>query len=350
MMRPGAGERATIRFRPNPMIRYRFSSDDLLRTRFAISPLCEVCWSTNPLQRPERHALHAPWVRRAQDRLAGLDGLDLLIELTVSSGGYNPDFVSPPPVTPVGNLREELARVRATPHERVREEIGWRYAEAKTAPPSVVQALLDDVQPGLDALTDTIGQYFDRAIAPWWPEMRRVLEDDISHRAERLTSGGTGDVFADLHPDITWRDGTLEVRRRHDATVALGGRGLLLVPAVFAWPEAFTLIDEPWQPTVVYTPRGVGDLWAPRAPRDGRALAALLGDRRAQLLTALDRPATTSELAGSLGLPASSVSEHIGVLRDAGLVRSRRSGRLIHHARTTAGDVLVEGAAPSASA
>lgn len=324
------------------MITYRFSSDDLLRTRFAISPLCEVCWSTNPLRHPERHALHAPWVRRAQDRLADLDGLPLLQELTLSRGGYVPDFVAPPPVTPVADLRDELTRVRATPHERVAQEVAWRYS-GSAEPPAVVRAFLADVQAGLDDLTDTIARYFDRAIAPWWPEMRRVLEDDISHRAERLTSGGTGDVFADLHPDIIWRDGALEVRRHHEATVELGGRGLLLVPAVFAWPEAFTLIDEPWQPTVIYTPRGAGDLWAPRAPRDGSALAALLGARRARLLTALDRPATTSDLAASLGLAPSSVSEHVAVLRSAGLVRSRRAGRRVHHARTTAGDGLVEG-------
>lgn len=329
------------------MIEYRFSSSDLLRTRFAISPLCEVCWSTNALLHPEKHALHAPWVRRAQDRLADLDGLQLLQELTVSRGGYVPDFVSPPPMTPVAHLREELARVRATPHARVVQEVGWRYAEPRTDPPAVVRRFLADLDRGLDRLVDTVARYFDRAIAPWWPEMRRVLEDDISHRAERLTTGGTGDVFADLHPDIVWRDGSLEVRRRHDATVELGGRGLLLVPAVFAWPEAFTLIDEPWQPTVVYTPRGVGDLWAPRAPRDGRALAALLGPRRAQILTALDRPATTTALATAENLPPSSVSEHVAVLRAAGLVRSRRSGRQVQHTRTTAGDVVVEGAVPA---
>lgn len=329
------------------MISYRFSSDDLLRTRFAISPLCEVCWSTNPLRHPERHALHTPWVRRAQDRLAGLD-LELLQELTVSRAGYAPDFVSPPPVTPVAALRDELARVRATPHERVRMEIAWRYAGSGAEPPPVVRTFLADLDAGLTRLTDLIAAYFDRAIAPWWPDMRRILEDDISHRAERLTSGGTGDVFADLHPDITWAGSTLTVRRRHEASVELGGRGLLLVPAVFAWPEAFTLIDEPWQPTVIYTARGVGDLWAPRAPRDGQALAALLGPRRAQVLTALDRPASTTGLATALGLPASSVSEHVAVLRAAGLVRSRRSGRLVQHARTTAGDVVVEGAAPAA--
>ncbi|WP_354697535.1 hypothetical protein DSM112329_03168 [Paraconexibacter sp. AEG42_29] len=329
------------------MIEYRFSSHDLLRTRFAISPLCEVCWSTNALLHPEKHALHAPWARRAQDRLRGLDGLELLQELNVSRGGYVPDFGAPPPTTPVADLREELERVRSTPHDRVAQEVAWRYAGLGSEIPAVVRTFLADLDRGLAGLVETVAHYFDRAIAPWWPEMRRVLEDDISHRAERLTTGGTGDVFADLHPDIVWRDGSLRVRRRHEATVDLGGRGLLLVPAVFAWPEAFTLIDEPWQPTVVYTPRGVGDLWAPRAPRDGRALAALLGSRRAQILTALDRPATTSALAAAQRLPPSSVSEHVAVLRAAGLVRSRRSGRLVQHARTTAGDVVVEGAAPS---
>jgi len=35
---------------------------------------------------------------------------------------------------------------------------------------------------------------------------------------------------------VRWRDGVVEVEHRHDREVDLRGRGLLLVPTVFAWP------------------------------------------------------------------------------------------------------------------
>ena len=54
------------------MIRYRFGRDDLLRTRFALSPLFEVVWSAHILRRPARAPLHRPWVADARECLAGV--------------------------------------------------------------------------------------------------------------------------------------------------------------------------------------------------------------------------------------------------------------------------------------
>jgi DNA-binding transcriptional ArsR family regulator len=100
------------------------------------------------------------------------------------------------------------------------------------------------------------------------------------------------------------------------------------------------MYDPPWQPTLLYPPRGLGGLWAPRAD-DPRALADLLGARRAEILTALDREATTRDLARRLSASPAGVSEHLGILRRAGLVRPRRQGASVYYARTAAGDGLV---------
>ena len=140
---------------------------------------------------------------------------------------------------------------------------------------------------------------------------------------------------------MSWRGGALVVERQYEATVELAGRGLLLVPVAFAWPQLWAMIDPPWHPAVVYAPRGVGALWEP-AERATGALAELLGRRRAAILTAL--PATTQELARSHAASAAGVSEHLVVLRRAGLVSGRREGRAVRYARTAAGDALVESA------
>ena len=40
------------------MIRFRFGHEDLVRTRFAISPLFDLTWSTDVLRDPAAHSLH----------------------------------------------------------------------------------------------------------------------------------------------------------------------------------------------------------------------------------------------------------------------------------------------------
>jgi DNA-binding transcriptional ArsR family regulator len=107
------------------------------------------------------------------------------------------------------------------------------------------------------------------------------------------------------------------------------------------------MVDEPWQPALIYTPRGVGALWAPPDDPDPGALDALLGRRRAAILRALRAPATTQDLAARLRASPAGVSEHLGVLRRAGLVRPQRDGRRVLYARTAAGEGVMR--APGAA-
>ena len=317
------------------MIVYRFGREDLLRTRFAISPLFELVCSVRVLRDPGAHSVHLPWAREARDRLAGLDYA--LLDALHPDGPYSPDFVAPPPRTPLPDVEEELARVRATPPERVRLELGWTFEGSE--PPAVARPLLDDPAAALGGLVDLMAEFWARAIAPWWEAIRAVLEADIRHRAHHLAGGGALELFAGLHPDVRWSEGALLVERAVEADVELAGRGLQLVPAAFGWPQVGAMFDPPWQPALIYPPRGVGDLWAP-VREEPEALADLLGRRRARILAALAGEATTSDLARRLAASPAGVSEHLGVLRRAGLVRARREGRTVLYSRTATGDVL----------
>jgi len=321
------------------MITFRFTADDVQRTHFAISPLFEATASVAALREPGRFAIHLPWVREARRRVAGLD-LSLLDALVAPHGsqGYVPDFISPPPASPLPDVAEELERVRATPAAAVRRELGWRFEGRR--PPVVVEELLVRPRAGLRRLADLLADYWERAIAPFWNDILAVLDDDIRHRARLLTAGGPLAMFAELHPTVHWRDMSLEIHRDYDADLVLAGRGLQLVPAAFMWPQVSAMLDEPWQPSLLYPPRGIGMLWAP-ARRDDGALAALLGRRRAEVLAALDGEASTTDLARRLRASPAGVSEHLAVLRRAGLVRPRRAGRTVLYGRTPAGDALL---------
>lgn len=315
------------------MISFRFGPEDLGRVRFAVSPLFELASSLDVLRDPAAHSLHQPWARAARAHVGELDFWPLDAALPDYGYCYRPDFITPPPERPVADLADELDRVRATPLEQVARELAWAYPRGL---PPAARALLEDQ--GRDRLVDAMAAYFDRALAPSWPAIKALLEADIAARASQLAAAGPLAALSDLHPDVAWRDGALELRRPYEETVELRGRGLLLIPSAFAWPRVWPMFDAPWQPALVYPARGVGSLWAPRARPAPDALSALLGRRRAEILAQL--PASTQELAQRFDASPGGVSEHLGVLRAAGLVQRRREGRAVRYVRTEMGDDL----------
>ena len=111
-------------------------------------------------------------------------------------------------------------------------------------------------------------------------------------------------------------------------------------PSVFAWPGAPALTFDP--PAVIYPARGIHGLWQEDV-RSSEDLARLIGRTRAALLAALTAPASTTGLAARTGIPVSSVSEHLAVLRANGLISTTRTGRFLLHQRTPLGLALAAG-------
>jgi DNA-binding transcriptional ArsR family regulator len=327
------------------MVRYHFGPLDLGRVRFAFAPLYELLGSFEVLRDPGRQAPYLPWLNAAQ---AALEGVDLsLLDAIIPSRRYVPDFIAPPPEGPAPEIERELARVRATPAAQVRRELRWCFSGRPT--PEVARPILADPEQGAATIASSLEAYWSRALAPHWARIRALLEAEIAHRGGALAERGPLGLFADLHPELVWRDGTLEVHIPSDNEAQLAGRGLLLVPSAFTTGTA-TISDPSWQPTVVYPAPGAGALWEPARDAPGRAaLSALLGDRRAAILVALARSATTLELSGSLSASRAGVNEHLHVLSRAGLVTPRRDGRAVRYRRTAAGDALVAAATASAS-
>jgi DNA-binding transcriptional ArsR family regulator len=205
-----------------------------------------------------------------------------------------------------------------------------------------VQPLLDHPRRELNRLCDTFAAYWERAIAPHWPRIQSLLRADIDHRARQLADGGATALFRDLHREVAWKANELHVEHAVDLRYPLEGQGLLLVPSVFTWKRPMLIADPPWQPTVIYPARGVATLWE-SAPASPDALASLIGRTRADLLTALDAPRSTTDVARRVGVSAGGVSQHLKVLREAGLVSGQREGRSVLYVRTPLADELVSG-------
>lgn len=321
------------------MLRIGFDLDDLARTRFAISPAWELVHSLTALRDPSLAALHVPWLRSLDGRLGGLDVRRVI---ALVPDGYSPDFLTPPPSGPIGDIRAELAAIRATPAREVRREMAiFRRVHRAYR---LADPWLEHPRRELGRLCDVLEGFWEVAVEPVWPRVRALLEADVAHRARRLAERGPEALFADLHHDLTWHGRHLDVALRYDGEIELGGRGLLLMPSAFAWRRPWAITLAPWQPTVVYPARGVATLWEDEPPAPG-GLAAVVGATRASMLAALAAPASTTELARRLGVTPGAVSQHLGALRSAGLVTSRREGRSVLYVRTPTADALVSGAA-----
>ncbi|MFH8365507.1 DUF5937 family protein [Streptomyces sp. NPDC018031] len=321
-----------------------FGPKDLLRCRFAVSPLGQTHEAVRMLRRPERHGYHLPWLRRIRDALRGLDLSELWA--LMPSPGYTPDFLGPPPEVPCPSFEDELARLRASDPQAARVELARSLATAPDAPGApLVRAMLADPERAIRRLADVTERAWTALVAPDWPRLRDLLEADIAFRSRQLAGGGLERLFEDLRPAMTWADGRLTVRTTGNVPPfqRLDGRGLLLLPSAFVWPDVVSGFAPPWQPTVIYPVRGIGGLWQRSSPGAPDALIRLLGASRAAILSGLTEPASTTALAQRHGLAASSVSEHLSVLRGAGLLTARRQGRQVLYERTPLGVTLAAG-------
>jgi DNA-binding transcriptional ArsR family regulator len=324
------------------MLAIKFDTEALTRVRFAISPMLELARSITALDDPAGQALHLPWAEQTRPSIAGLDLTPLRALQT--SPNYNPDFVNPPPSGPLAELEDELAVMLATPTSQIRAEVEVAYAGARL--PEVLEPFVSKPRRAIEQLADLMRAYWDAALAEHWPRIHSLLEQDVLHRARQMADGGTSKLFADLDESVRWRDGILrlEACEKTDTEVELDDRGLLMTPSVYVWPKVTMVTAPPWQPTVIYPARGVGLLWSPERPAPPDALAKLIGGLRAEVLMELDCPRSTTELAGALGITTGGVSQHLGVLHDAGLVSRRRVSRFVLYLRSPEGDALVASA------
>jgi DNA-binding transcriptional ArsR family regulator len=269
--------------------------------------------------------------------IADLDVLPLLSVLPPD--GYIPDFITPPPESPLMRIEDELDLVCSTPPRQVRKELEIFRSQHGNRLPAAAEPLLRNPKRELSRLADAMAEYWERAVAPYWPRILALLSADLRHRATRLTEEGPAGLFEDLHPTITFEGDWLHIEQAWQGTVELAGQGLLLVPTVFSWERPSVISGAPWQPTVIYPARGVALLWEPdheAAPE----LGALMGATRARILSALDAPQSTTELAQRLGLTPGAVSQHLKVLANAGLAASHRERRVVLYVRTAVGKQL----------
>jgi DNA-binding transcriptional ArsR family regulator len=320
-------------------ISLRFGRADLARIRFAVSPLFETLAAIRVATGPQGPGFHRRWLDAARPRLAGLDLR--AITLLQPRHGYTPDFLAPPPPGSAPRFADELALLAATPADVVQAEIELSLRDTPGARDTELGRSLRGDPEILAVLTWTVAAAWHALVEPDWPRVRALLEADVAYRSRRLAEGGLDGLPPDLHPTLRWTGEALVREPGGDEDHDLGGRGVLLLPSAFKDDEAVVITRPPWQPAVAYPARGLGGLWAPAAGTRDAALARLLGGTRAGLLADLDAPASTTWLARRHALAPATVSAHLIVLRDAGLVAGERHRHEIRYRRTDLGTALL---------
>ncbi|MER7458247.1 transcriptional regulator [Micromonospora sp. NPDC126480] len=327
------------------MLKIHFTGEDILRTRVAPAPdpLWELVLSLHLLQGRSRDPLMFTWQRSVASRLSHdtSEQVRLLFALNPPRG-YFPDFLTP--YESVSGFEAGLDAVRSTPVPMLRRDLA--VLAAANPLPASASALARGEPEVLEHLTRSMAHYRDLAINPYWPRIQAAVEADRTQRARALLDGGVEGLLASLRPAMRWESGTLEVRDYPDSReLHLDGRGLLLVPSFFCARTPVALLDPELPPVLVYPVDRLGGL-APAGGGDGHpsgreALAALLGRTRAAVLEASVDGCTTGEVARRLGVSAAAASQHTSVLRNAGLLVSRRDRNTVLHTITPLGRAVL---------
>lgn len=304
-------------------LRIYFEKEDLGRTRLADGPqlMWELLFSLHRLRDSEGTFVFDSWrhqVRRHLTepmrwllRLAWTDGFlaDLFAPLMRHSGAN-------------GALDEGLENLLA--NGRVRAE------------PS----------PAIDGahIATMLREYHRLALAPHWREIERQINADLTVRVHALGRAGVLHLLAGLHPSVRWAYPVLQVAHSLDRELHLCGRGLLLLPSFFCWPHPIARNDPGLNTILVFPITHDLDWSSPRrVPETTGSLEALIGRTRAAILTALaDRPHSTGQLAKRIGRSLASASQQATILRDGGLITTRRRGSAVIHTITTLGANLLD--------
>lgn len=324
-------------------LRIHFTRDDLARVRLADAPdpMWEAVNSLHLLQHRQGAVAFGAW--RAQVRRALADGgaderaLRTLLALAPNAN-YCPDFLTP--AAPAADPEEGIENVLSTPRPRIRRELD--IMAARVGAPTPPLPLAEGGAGALKALGDALRTYRRGALAPYWNRVRDHVQADLHGRLGALRSGGSEGLLSSLAPTLRWRPPVLEADYPFDREVRLGGRGLLLVPSLFCWARPVMPADPALPPVLVYPVDRAPD-WA-RPPDRTAGLEPLLGPTRARLLELVGDGGgrTTTGLAGVAAVSPATVSKHLNVLRNAGLIRTRHEGRRALHSATGLGRDLLE--------
>jgi len=322
----------------------------------AYSPLSECVMSLKVLLQPKRHPLHRRWAREV--RGAGAPLQDAFERYAFAFRDNAPTlFVGGNRGEP--SLAEELELLVAMPEAQLRFEftlglhhgsltggqLADKRAQAKLLADGVrdfpasretLALLLKRPRSFIAEFATFIERYFEQVFAKEWERIEPLLADSIADAGEHIAGDGFYDALSQLNArlrgDAAGRQLVIEKWFEHDYTLRPGDE-LTLVPSVYVWPNLAVLLEEgPWPKSIIYPAPFLAQRRIARMPPDQlvRLLRALGDGTRLRTLQLIaQRPRSTQELAPLVGISEATLSRHLRVLTEAGVLARSREGRFV---------------------
>jgi DNA-binding transcriptional ArsR family regulator len=308
---------------------YQLEAGDYGLVRFAVSPLTELGNSLRALRSPRSYPLQAPWyaaVRRVRDQLP----LDILSGL-IGSNFDTPDLFNPRPGVPL-TIDAQLAYLRELDLRSLGGDIEFAVG-------AIPRRLRPTGRSLGDRLADALQAYWRVAFRPHWPRMKATLDADVAYRSRSLAAEG---VIATLNGCGTGVRADATSIKAHvlghddDLTLHTRGRPLFVTPSLFTLSSSTPLRDS--DPLLMYCAANQRSMWTVDTGTFGGD--GILSASRLRYLRALGVGQSTTALAEMFGVSPSAANQSLRAMTAQGLVRARRTGRVVIYERTALGDQL----------
>jgi DNA-binding transcriptional ArsR family regulator len=206
-----------------------------------------------------------------------------------------------------------------------------RYPQSK----EIIIGLLENPNESRQRFINMLEAFWNACVKEEWPLIEELFLKDIAFRGKKLMKEGTCQLLASLSQevDIYPNEERAVIRRISKEEIYFDEHDVLfLAPTYFAWPHLFVNRHRPIGINYSIMDHQL-EAAHPMPPENLLKFFEAMGDfTRLQIVKYLSqKPRSTRELAGLIGVTEGAISKHLKQLGDAGLITSKRQSYYVFY-------------------
>jgi hypothetical protein len=311
--------------------------DSVGEVRVALDPYISVlALVTDALGRPR--GAPEEWRRLVLSSLSPASGRAVL-PITAPRYSVTPDCVTPKNPAREVSVGDQVEWLHAISADELLGDFQSVFGE----PPLHWRSVLRQPLAWLHSYADAMAEVWP-CVEPLWARAKPLLDQEVRRVGIAAMRGGLDLILDRLHPASQFDDDVLKIRDPEPGRFDLQARQLVLVPMLSGKQALICNLERSDAVWIAYPLPGVSQLFGDSsgARRAGSPLESVLGPVRAQVLLAVERPRTMTELVGLARLAPSAITYHCQRMAAARLVWREKRGREVWVSRTSRGDALID--------